>query len=103
MKSTTSIGLFPIYGDGQPNKSATRFSTASTMQTSFQFNHAPNCNVVSLPLYRAQRRRAQALAAQDARRRCLNSSLAILMIISGFITVQYTIHREHHLQQIERW
>jgi hypothetical protein len=103
MKSTTSIGLFPIYGDGQQNKSATHFNTASTMQPSFQFNHAPDCNVVSLPLYRAQRRRAQALAAQDARRRCLISILSILIALGGVIASNQTMHREHHLQQIERW
>jgi hypothetical protein len=103
MKSTTSIGLFPIYGDGQQNKSATRFSTASTMQTSFQFNHAPNCNVVSLPLYRAQRRRAQALAAA----RCPSQMPELFPgNPDDYLWIHhrpYTIHREHHLQQIERW
>jgi hypothetical protein len=59
---------------------------------------------VYLPLYKAQRkRRAQALAAQDARRRCLIQLFAALMIGFGLGAAQYTIHAESQLQQLERW
>jgi hypothetical protein len=105
MKPTPLIGLFPVHGDGQQNRCATRLKCGTSIQTCSRsnFSHAPDFNVVSLPLYKAQRRRAQALAAQDARRRCVIQLFAALMIGFGLAAAQYTIHAESQLQQRERW
>ena len=58
---------------------------------------SPDGSLVSLALYRAQkRRRAAAAAKADARRRCLT---AAFLLAAGIIT-GYTLHRDHHLPEL---
>lgn len=58
---------------------------------------APRGPVVSLALYRAQKRRRAAAAAQaDARRRRL---IAAVLLAAGILT-GYVLHRDHYLPEL---
>jgi hypothetical protein len=53
--------------------------------------------VVSLPLYRAQKRRqAAAIARAHARRR----RLTIAVLLAAGILTGYALHRDHHLPEL---
>jgi cation transporter-like permease len=54
--------------------------------------------VVSLPLYRAQRRRATIAAQAAARRRTV---ICLLLCLLGLIAGAVTLEREIHLQRVE--
>jgi hypothetical protein len=56
------------------------------------------CAVVSLPLYRAQRRRATIAAQAAARRRTV---ICLALCLLGLIAGAVTLEREIHLQRVE--
>ena len=107
MKPEQKNGLSLAVGDGPKNKSRTRLKSVTSMSTS---QGSRCCSAaspyVSLPLYRAQRRRAVAAAEAHARRGAViwNSLLLALMISAVFMT-EFTLQREYQIQQIdaERW
>lgn len=104
MKSEQKNGLSHANGDGLSNKSESRLRHDLIMRTLSRSRCCSAANpVVSLPLYRAQRRRAVAAAEAHARSRAViwNSLLLALVISSVFMT-GYTLHREQRIQQFER-
>lgn len=56
------------------------------------------CAVVSLPLYRAQRRRAVLAAEKHARRRAV---IAVALCLAGIVGAVMTVEREVRLQRLE--
>jgi hypothetical protein len=54
--------------------------------------------VVSLPLYRAQRRRAVLAAEKHARRRAV---VAVVLCLAGIVGVVLTVEREVRMQRVE--
>lgn len=58
--------------------------------------------VVSLALYKAQRRRAVLAAQANARRRCVMNCAITLLMTAGFIATGYALKQEQRIQQVEQ-
>lgn len=103
MKSEQKNGLSLAVGDGPKNKLKTRLKSVTSMST---YPRSKSCSAaspyVSLPLYRAQRRRAVLAAEADARRRAV---ICIALMVLGLVMTGYTLQREYQIRQIEavRW
>jgi hypothetical protein len=95
--SPATAGLYPPFANASLSASRKPKSSQSRNVHAAPFDAG---RVVSLPLYRAQRRRATIAAQKHARRRAV---VALVLAIAGIIGSIATVEREVRLQQVERW
>lgn len=97
MKPTRLNGSHRANGPKLPSWNASN----NSIQTSRCSQSAPNHDVVALFHYRAQRRRARAVAKAHARSRRIMTIGMMVLIAGSFISCTYTLHREQQLKQQE--
>jgi len=87
-RSTQSANASPS-GSRRPRSSTSRHVHAAPFDAG---------RVVSLPLYRAQRRRATIAAQKHARRRTV---VAVVLCLAGIVGAVLTVEREVQMQRLE--
>ena len=83
----------PLSSVGSNGIQLPRFSSSDFCNPS-----ANRCPVVSLPLYRAQRRRATLAAQANARRRTV---VALVLVVAGLLATATALHRNTQLPELQ--